>query len=614
MKTNPWMQAIAIALLSATATSCSQWGHMDPPAGTDVIPSLERVAAYSFDEESLDPSVFTVRTYPEGLAPQLMPATDSHPSQYLNFDGGYLQVSNPLKNVTCQTAASLTFMMQQPKPIEEEAEEPAYVQDLEGALIGFENENGSEHLFLTANGWLSYKGMDGEFEDNNPAIAKTGFITPGDWHKVALIVRETGYALYVDGFCKVNKVIPDFDCSKMVDFMNQASTLYIGKGSEAQTAAWNVDDVNIYRNEITSSEWAYNPMSPGGPDAPVVDLSTWTLVGADDNTQPFWSTWSPKVNLKGDGTIAYQFYNYSNCQANWNNWVLAITDGKHPEEADYSGDGELLVIRADAWGWAKLWENTTVEHNYNFDTFKDEFDGALIDMEITRTGSTIVMNSVATCTSGAVYNYKATITGVDVPEIATFFTVDGSHLLMNPAATWVGQKFESGSKVTGLTDCSTPWWSAFSDLYTLNGPTKNFCVEFTNNTTGVGANWNNWLVVCTNGKAFGADGYAENYVLRADAWGWGDKYDASTLEHGYDFDNFVADMKGAKCKVFFDYANQTLTMTALQTTEDGRKIQPYTFTTPGVAAPVGIFFTCELAWLDFSRVGYYPWLDINTLK
>jgi hypothetical protein len=36
----------------------------------------------------------------------------------------------------------------------------------------------------------------------------------------------------------------------------------------------------------------------------------------------------------------------------------------------------------------------------------------------------------------------------------------------------------------------------------------------------------------------------------------------------------------------------------------------YLFEVP-VAAPIGLFFTVELAYVDILRVGYWPWIDMD---
>ena len=81
------------------------------------------------------------------------------------------------------------------------------------------------------------------------------------------------------------------------------------------------------------------------------------------------------------------------------------------------------------------------------------------------------------------------------------------------------------------------------------------------------------------------------------------------MEQTFDWDNYVADMKDAKVENFFNYNNGKLDMLCRQTTADGRQMPDYKFSAKELTSPIGLFFTCELAWLEFSKVGYYPWAN-----
>ena len=52
-------------------------------------------------------------------------------------------------------------------------------------------------MFLTSDGWLKYEGVDGEYEVNNPRkrtkYQKSIAATCGEWHYMAIIVRNDGY-------------------------------------------------------------------------------------------------------------------------------------------------------------------------------------------------------------------------------------------------------------------------------------------------------------------------------------------------------------------------------------------------------------------------------------
>lgn len=272
MKTKKWMCAISAMAVMSAVTSCHEWGQMDPPAADDVYPTLENVVAYTFDDETLDPMLFKTGSNSGFDIPQLY--ADPLKGQVLYLNNGYVTINNPMNAVKCQNAVSMTFWMKQGKvdlPAEDGAEtladdagEPEVEpQDLTGALLAFTNDNETGSLYFTANGWINYSNIDGEWSENDPAQYETGYITAGEWHYVALIVRNDGYGIYVDGQRKVDKKVDNFDCSKLVQFMNNVSTLYIGKGGAEATKPWMIDDLKMYRNVITDKEIA-RPNLGGG--------------------------------------------------------------------------------------------------------------------------------------------------------------------------------------------------------------------------------------------------------------------------------------------------------------------------------------------------------------
>ncbi len=610
MKTEKWMSLAAFAALLLPATSCDDWGKQDPPAGNQVTATLENVAAYDFEaEEGLDPMVYRLTANPGGQAPQIV--EDEIKGKVLDLNNGYVSLSNPLNKVVLQKAASFTFWMMQPvvTVTDEEGNETALPQDISSPLIAFENETGNGRMYITANGGINYSASDGEWVENDPATVTTGYLKPGEWHYVAVVLNNDGYDWYVDGERKVSKVVTDFDCSKLVKFANNVPTMTIGGADNA--SHWMVDDLKVYRNAITEKEIARPNIGGGSSSEPEIDFSKWILIGNEDNTTGFWSTWSDYVKMTGNGTIHYEFYNFHGGNTNnWCNWGLVLaTDGER------GGDGyaEYLYLRADAYGWGNNYNGDNISHDFDWATFMPEMDGAFVSMDITRVGTDVTVAAVITAEDGTERHYSIKVEGVDQEVLSTFLTCEGSHLYIDPENVFVGQIYAAGTNKIGETDCSTPWWSAHSPNNRFEGNFKNWGVEFINHTTGAGANWNNWLLVCSNGPWVGEDGYAENFVLRSDAFGWGASFDGgnTTIEAAFDWDNYVADMKDAKVKILFSYNNGTLDMLCHQTTADGRQMPDYRFSASALTSPIGLFFTCEAAWLEFLKVGYYPFASME---
>ncbi len=97
------------------------------------------------------------------------------------------------------------------------------------------------------------------------------------------------------------------------------------------------------------------------------------------------------------------------------------------------------------------------------------------------------------------------------------------------------------STTVGNTDCSSGWWSAFSD--NVNIPVgKALTFSFTNNTSEYSSGWklyHNWVLV-TSSVERGGTGYGsatEYFAIRGDNWGWGSRtdypYSSANLSNNY---------------------------------------------------------------------------------
>jgi hypothetical protein len=130
--------------------------------------------------------------------------------------------------------------------------------------------------------------------------------------------------------------------------------------------------------------------------------------------------------------------------------------------------------------------------------------------------------------------------------------------------------------IVGAEDNSSAWWTAFSDYFKIPA-NKLLHLEFINNGSGIN-NWNNWNVAVTNevGDRDG-EGYAEYFVLRADAFGWGNAdYDGALIAHNYPdtdgnediWNDFRTTMQGAYVTLEIDHSvtgNAYVTATAVGT-------------------------------------------------
>ena len=586
----------SVLIMSLALFSCQDMNKWDDPSGNQVYPQLEKLTGYTF-EQNIDPNVIQLYTYDGGATPTQAKDNDLN-SKVLILDGGYARIANPVPNVKIQNGISFTFWMKQ---VVEEGEE----QDLTGALISFQNEEGTEKTFITANGWLSYSGAGGKYEDNNPAQNETGIISANEWHYVAITIRNNGYAIYVDGENKINKKVEDFDFATIVQSMASVPYIYIGYGAETETQNWMIDDLTIYRNQFGENQIK----------VPQIGSSDKIIVGNEDFSSEFWTAFSDQVVATGDKTIRFGFTNYNvgiEEQGNWyKNWVLILTNGKERSEAGYA---EYFALRSDNWGWGPNFNQSNISFNYNWDTFVTDMNGAYVDMTIKRTGERVDVTAIITTARGSIYSYSFFCEGVTTTDIGAFLTVDHSYLEIDSEAVFVGDSYSAGSYIVGATDFSSPWWAAFSDYATTpSNITYPLGYTFKNHNNGIedAAHWyKNWVLIVTNGKERGADGYAEYFVLRSDNWGWGANYNAANITLDYNWDTFMYDMNGADCKMLISRNKSGRVDLVVKITTLDEKEYNYTFYAEGIGmGEIGAFFVAEGSYMDIRSVGYYPFMN-----
>ncbi len=604
-KNRKWPPFILAVFTILSFTACEDWGQQDPPAANDIYPKLEQVAKITFEDEEFDPESMNYYAYTDGEV-AIVEADKDH-GNVLHLPNGYARIFNPMNNVKVQEAVSMTFWMKQAVLTDEDGKTLA--PDLEGAIFSFQNTNGTQCMFFTANGWLKYEGVDGQYEANNPSNIKTGAqSTQGEWHYVAVIVSNTGYSLYVDGEQRIDKTETNFDMSKIVQFMASTPYLYIGYGSDTHTSEMWIDDITLYRNKITSKQT--NRPSDAQEEA---DYRNYITVGSEDFDSAFFGAQSPMVKMTGDGTIHWGFYNYNGgTSSNWNNWVLVLTNGIEFNKEGYS---EHFVLRSDAWGWGDSnYNGDKIVSPFDWGIFCSMMDGAYVDMTLKRVGNTMTMQTYIYGTDGKTYDYQFSYTGALEETIGVFLTIDHSYLKIDAESVLVnGDIYGESSYIVGNTDCSTPWWSAFSKFTKFDKKSPYPLVyAFYNHNGGSKDNFKNWLICATNGVDRGGDGYAEYYVLRSDAYGWGSLYSGDNITSPFNWDTFCADMDGAYVRVILQYSGTKLTQTVKIRRTDGTMVGDYIFVCPGITGDLGFFLLCEGSYLDIRAVGYMPfWSNIQ---
>ena len=252
-----------------------------------------------------------------------------------------------------------------------------------------------------------------------------------------------------------------------------------------------------------------------------VVVPTPLLLGAEDNSTPFWGAHTENIKIAPKETKVATFTNYSSCANNWNNFCVVLC------KADNS---EYAVVRADNFGWGDGYAacTPTMEDGRDWEAWRPAMDGAKVTTYVTNNGDgTADVKAVMVGNNGAIYTqeYKG-INTVDPDNFYFRFTVDGSHLVFD--------------KEVGASDCSTPFWGAHSPNIQVIG--HQVCTVNFTNYSSCANNWNNFCIVLCR-----ADN-SEYAVVRADNFGWGDGYAACTptMEDGRDWEAWRPAMNGAK--------------------------------------------------------------------
>lgn len=616
---------VGAMLVTFGFTACTDWGDQDPAAGNQVYPERQVVNTYDFEYSDDKPEFSDMVIHNEVCE---VVNDDYLGSNVLHLNGtGSAKIANPFNNVKLQNGAAITFAV---KVDCAEGEE----MDLKRPIFSFGSDDAQgARFYFTPNGQLVYtkpgqlQSLD--LDENDPDTYKTGILTPNEWHFVALQLGQKGYQLYVDGKKSLSGYQPEgaaattFSYQTLLDSIQALPYLYIGTtGDQLGTAEYgslSVDNVTLIRNQMNEKDWNKVPTGNGGSTE---DEAVYVPVGPEDCSAAWWSVWSDYFVIPANQTFHTKFINHTSGTENFHNWNLVVANDVDRGAAGYS---EYFVLRSDLYGWGNTdynAANITNEGYGDWEQFKKNMEGATVDMTVERRGAEVYVTAIATCKDGTVYKEMYHQPCAADGNIRAFLACDHSYLQLNAAETFVGEEYASGSALVGPADCSAAWWTAFSKYYPLNSNISDDCpfvIQFVNNNSGSGKNWNNWLVVCSTADR-GGDGYYENFVMRSDTYGWfgaGGNTNENTanldfkITQSFNWDSYVSDMHGAMCYLKFTRSGNSLTMDAKQRKENGEYMPDFQFQFNSMKeGNAGFFLTAELASLDVLKAGYFPYYKL----
>ena len=174
-------------------------------------------------------------------------------------------------------------------------------------------------------------------------------------------------------------------------------------------------------------------------DAVEIEVSP-SVVGADDNSSAWWTTFSQYFTLPVAKKATVKFVNYGGA-ANWNNYVIAVTT---PAERESAGYAEYFVLRSDNYGWGSGYDPSNlsldvdgeapVDDDAWWSAFRDKMNGATVEATIDHASEgKVYLTFVATALDGSVITetFNSAVSFVD--DINFFFVADGAHIVIEKA-------------------------------------------------------------------------------------------------------------------------------------------------------------------------------------
>ena len=168
-----------------------------------------------------------------------------------------------------------------------------------------------------------------------------------------------------------------------------------------------------------------------------------SVVGSTDCSSNFWTDFSDYYKLTSGKTLHIKFKNHSSKQEKWYNWVLAVTNNANRGASAYK---EYFVLRADNYAWwpdgntiANPSAGFTLTSDYNWETFREDMDGATVEMTVKRDGATVIVTAVTTTVAGAKYTetFSMPDCGSATQTLRAFLTCEKSWMEIYTSDTYI---------------------------------------------------------------------------------------------------------------------------------------------------------------------------------
>lgn len=326
-----------------------------------------------------------------------------------------------------------------------------------------------------------------------------------------------------------------------------------------------------------------------------------TTIGAEDNSTPWWTAFSDIYTVEPGKTLKLHFKNYSSKAKNWSNWATRLTND------DFST--EYLIMRADCFGVTEGgWDDETKTtnskatnkwftanlNNYDWDNFKNNLDGADVELTIKRlpNSSDVILSENVTTSAGKKFtHYFVMSCGNGSQDIKVTLTVDQAHIVIDNDATSVEDTETVTGTLAGVENNTGGFGVGAKTDYTIKS-NETLTLQFVNYSNRI-ENWNNWVLEMQQGT---------NYLdLRADKAGWGAFWNEANcnITDYADWDVFREEMDGANVVMTIARSGADINIEARMTSVAGREFkETYTFSNAVATDDITARLLTEGAHLD----------------
>ncbi len=185
--------------------------------------------------------------------------------------------------------------------------------------------------------------------------------------------------------------------------------------------------------EVNAPGWLQDKSGEEVKTDVVVTNPTPAKLGAEDNTQAWWSVFTDDIKAEPGKTYQVKFINYGGA-SNWNNFVVILRKG----DKSLGAEGEYAILRADNWGWGYGWTGEELaqhctpkmEEGRDWGTWLAAMNLAKCTVEITnKDNGRADVKCTMLGSDGVTYTQDYTdIVGIDKDDLYFSFTVDHSHI------------------------------------------------------------------------------------------------------------------------------------------------------------------------------------------